>query len=421
MARYDSTSMTATKCECTLAGHCNRHNVSKTKHLVKLCQERPEFWHAWENGRGPGQLWSQSDKDARSNVDATRAMIKTELAEAGRKCWDALFSGVFTEADLVAWEPTIPKWGCDCESFYNAWKASNPTDFYKNGCIEFESKYRLKKAVNEKLGHASVSIEEAARERMTPERVSAYWHSIGMLPPLKSYLDAVGWHQQYFAPTKPRCVLVLAPDDWTKQQLEITRPAFQAYAERCEADYIELTTDAYPAWPMANKLIQIPWVTSHYSRTFYFDADIVVKPKMPNLFHELPIGHYMAQDELPTIGQNGYCDWYFRNVDKLRELGFPYLKPTRVPNGGVLGLPRHAAAYTPPNVSLVEDWCIDQFVLGSQAPERETVWLDDRYNWGWIRKDWQEGLDDAYAIHLNGCHDREMRLRLLSELTAKYC
>ena len=410
-----------TKCECELAGHCNRHNVSKTKHLVKLCQTDHKFFEAWEDGRGPGQLWSQSDKDARSNRDAVHAKIKTELAEEGRKCWEALFSAVFTEANLHAWEKTIPKFGCDCESFYQGWKAKNPVEYYKYDCVPFEWKYRLKKAVNEKLGHASVSIEEAARERMTPERVSAYWHSIGMLPPLKSYLDAVGWHQQYFAPIKPRCVLVLAPDEWTKSQLAITRPAFQAYAERCEADYIELTTDAYPAWPMANKLIQLPWATSHYSRTFYFDADIVVKPPMPNLFNELAIGHYMAQDELPTIGQNGYCDWYFRNVDKLRELGFPYLKPTRVPNGGVLGLPRHAAAYTPPNVPLVEDWCIDQFVLGSQAPERETVWLDDRFNWGWIRKDWKEGLDDAYAIHLNGCHDRELRLRLLSELTEKYC
>ena len=413
--------MTVTKCECTLAGHCSRHNVSKTKHHVKLCQERPEFWHAWENGNGPGQKWSQSDKDSRSNIDATRAMIKTELAEAGRKCWDSLFSGVFTEADLVAWEKTIPKFGCDCESFYHSWRASNPVEYYKHGCVEFDWKYRLKKAVNEKLGHANVSIEDACRERMTVERVSAYWHLIGMLPPLKTYLQEVAWHQQYFAPTKPCCVVVLAPDDWTKQQLEITRPGFQRYAERCDADYLELTTDAYPAWPMINKLIQIPWVTSHYSRTLYFDCDVVIKPTMPNLFREVPWDFYAAQDELPTIGRNGYCDWYFRNAEKLKELGFPYTKPNHVPNGGVLGLPRHATAYVAPNISLIEDWCIDQFVLGSQLPEADTVWLDDRYNWAWIRQDFQEGLDSAYAIHLNGCHDRELRLRLLAELTDRYC
>ncbi len=413
--------MTTTKCECTLAGHCNRHNVSKTKHLIKLCQERPEYWHAWENGRGPGQLWSQSDKDARSNRDATVAMIKIELAEAGRKCWDALFSGVFTEMDLADWEKTIPKFGCDCESFYQSWRALNPVEYYKHGCVPFNWKYRLKQAVNEKLGHANVSIEDANRERMTADRVSAYWHSISMLPPFESYLREVAWHQQYFAPTKSRCVVVLAPDDWSKQQLDITRLGFERYAEQCNADYLELTTDAFPAWPMANKLLQVPYVTKHYDQTVYFDCDVVVKPTTPDLFEEIPIGFYAAQDELPTIGQNGYCDWYFRNLEKLRDLGFPYTRPNYVPNGGVLVLPQNATAYAPPNVPLIEDWCIDQFVFGSQLPSDKMIWLDDRYNWGWIRKDFQEGLDSAYAIHLNGCHDRELRLRLLAELTDRYC
>ena len=411
--------MTITQCECTLAGHCKRHNVSKAKHHVKLCQERPEFFQAWEQGNGPGQKWSQSDKDARSNIDATRAMVNGTLAEAGRKCWDALFSGVFTLADLEAWEATIPKFGCNCTGFYKEWKANNPVTPDFTDEIDFAWKYRLKKAVNEKLGHKQVTSDEAREERMTVERVSAYWHSIGKLPPLQSYLRSVEWHQQYFAPTKSRCVVVLAPDEWTKSQLQITRKGFQTYATKCDADYIELTHNAYPAWPMANKLIQIPWVTTHYDQTAYFDCDIVVKPSMPNLFEQVPRHHYAAQDELPTITWGGYNDWYFRNLDKLREIGFPHWKPTQVPNGGVLVLPKNASAYIAPNVPLVEDWCIDQFVLGSQAPERETIWLDDRYNWGWIRKDWEEGLDAAYAIHLNGAIPED-RLKWLRELTDRY-
>lgn len=411
MARYGSTSMTVTKCECTLAGHCNRHNVSKTKHLVKLCQERPEFWHAWENGRGPGQLWSQSDKDARSNVDATRAMIKTELADAGRKCWDALFSGVFTLADLEAWEKTIPKFGCDCAGFYAGWKVSNPVTPDFTDEVDFAWKYRLKKAVNEKLGHKQVSRNEARDERMTVERVSAYWHSIGKIPPLQSYCDAVEWHYQSVMPNKPRCVVVLAPDDWTKSQLHITRKRFQRYAANCDADYIELTHNAYPAWPMANKLIQIPWVTSHYDQTVYFDCDVVVKPTMPNLFEQVPKGYYAAQDELPTILKLKCEGHYFQHFRSLMAVD-------RVPNGGVLVLPRHASAYTAANESMPEDWCVDQFVLATQLP-KETVWLDDRYNWGWIRKDWKDGLDDSFAIHLNGSTSED-RIKWLRELVERY-
>lgn len=402
--------MTITPCECALAGHCKRHDVRKTKHLVHLCQTRLDFWHAWEDGRGPGQLWEKSDKTAISNRDAVRAKINTGLADIGRKCWEALFSGVFTLADLEAWEATIPKFGCDCSGFYKGWKATAQAEVIGN-IIPFEWKYRLKKAVNEKLGHKQVASKEARDERMTVERVSAYWHSIGKLPPLKSYLDAVEWHHQSITPTKTRCVVVLAPDDWTKSQLEITRKGFQAYATKCDADYIELTHNAYPAWPMANKLIQIPWVTTHYDQTVYFDCDVVVKPTMPNLFEQVPRHHYAAQDELPTILKLKYEGHYFKN--------FPNLLATdRIPNGGVLVLPRHAEAYKTANESMPEDWCLDQFVLATQLP-KETFWLDDRYNWGWIRKDWEEGLDAAYAIHLNGAIPED-RLKWLRELTDRY-
>jgi hypothetical protein len=242
--------------------------------------------------------------------------------------------------------------------------------------------------------------------------VAAYWHSIGKLPPLQSYLLAVEWHHQSITPTKPRCVVVLAPDDWTKSQLEITRKGFQDYAEKCDADYIELTHDAFPAWPMANKLIQIPNVTTHYDQTVYFDCDVIVKPAMPNLFEQVPRHYYAAQDELPTILTLKCEGHYFQHFPNL-------LAVDKVPNGGVLVLPRNAAAYTVPNESMAEDWCVDQFVLATQLPPNQTTWLDDRYNWGWIRKDWQEGLDAAYAIHLNGAV-REDRMKWLLELADRY-
>lgn len=183
--------MIVTKCECTLAGHCKRHDVSKTKHLVKLCQQRPEFFHAWENGTGPGQQWSQSDKDARSNIDATKAMITEELAEAGRKCWHALFTEVHTLDDLEKWEPTIPKFGCDCTSFYNEWKATAEGEIIGN-LVPFDWKYNLKKAVNKKLGHANITIEEA-RQRWLPQwnfvstadLIQATIELAGKLPPIR--------------------------------------------------------------------------------------------------------------------------------------------------------------------------------------------------------------------------------------------
>lgn len=184
--------MTITQCECTLAGHCKRHDVSKSQHHVKLCQERPEFFHAWEQGRGPGQRWSKSDKDARSNIDATKVMVNGELAEAGRKCWHALFTEVHTLADLEKWESTIPKFGCDCTSFYKEWKASNPVTPDFTDEVDFAWKYRLKKAVNEKLGHKNISFEEAKRQWIprwnfvsTSDLVQATIELASKLPPIR--------------------------------------------------------------------------------------------------------------------------------------------------------------------------------------------------------------------------------------------
>ena len=152
-----------TQCECELAGHCKRHNVSKTNHLIKLCKTDQQFWQAWEDGRGPGQLWSQSDKDARSNRDAVGALIRQDLAEAGRKCWQALFAEVFTLTELEVWEATIPKFGCDCESFYKTWRATQEGEIVGN-LVPFEWKYNLKRAVNEKLKHTNISIEQARKQ-----------------------------------------------------------------------------------------------------------------------------------------------------------------------------------------------------------------------------------------------------------------
>ena len=44
-----------TPCECPLAGLCNRHNMNKTPHYHKLCQNHQGYFDQWENCKGPGQ------------------------------------------------------------------------------------------------------------------------------------------------------------------------------------------------------------------------------------------------------------------------------------------------------------------------------------------------------------------------------
>jgi len=44
-----------TGCECPLAGFCKKHNMNKTPHYHKLCQNHVGYFNQWEDCRGPGQ------------------------------------------------------------------------------------------------------------------------------------------------------------------------------------------------------------------------------------------------------------------------------------------------------------------------------------------------------------------------------
>jgi hypothetical protein len=89
-----------------------------------------------------------------------------DIVIAGRKAWKSLFTEVFDLRQLKDWERTIPKYECDCTNFYLQWKAMNPPQ--EN--IGFTWKWKLKNAVNQKLGQPLLSIEEA----------KAFWANFGV-------------------------------------------------------------------------------------------------------------------------------------------------------------------------------------------------------------------------------------------------
>ena len=144
-----------TNCECPVAGYCARHSVEKTGHLLHLCRTRQDFFDAWESGRGPGQI--------KPEYTATRKRLKRkdiDLKKLGRKLWKNLVETVHTLEALPEWEDSIPSYGCDCSSFYKAWKRENPPRL-DNGLLCFRWKWELRSAVNEKLSHSNLTFEEA--------------------------------------------------------------------------------------------------------------------------------------------------------------------------------------------------------------------------------------------------------------------
>lgn len=82
-----------------------------------------------------------------------------EIAEAGRRAWRLLFLEVFTAEQLDAWKGEVPRY-CNCQSFYEKYLTECPPEFIE-GQLSFRWKWALKSAVNRKLGHADLTLEEA--------------------------------------------------------------------------------------------------------------------------------------------------------------------------------------------------------------------------------------------------------------------
>jgi hypothetical protein len=139
-----------TKCECATNGYCNRHEIFKTEHLWNLCRNSKKHFDAWETKKGPGQFFQNQEAQERKDKRAS-------FVNASRALWDDLFLRVNDIQELLIWERRVPSYGCECKSFYDSFLRSN----HPGETVSFEWKWRLKSAVNKKLGKDNLELKEA--------------------------------------------------------------------------------------------------------------------------------------------------------------------------------------------------------------------------------------------------------------------
>jgi len=60
-----------TGCECPLAGFCKRHDMNKTPHYHKLCQNQEVYFKQWEECKGPGQDRVECMQNKQENGEKT--------------------------------------------------------------------------------------------------------------------------------------------------------------------------------------------------------------------------------------------------------------------------------------------------------------------------------------------------------------
>ncbi len=214
-------------------------------------------------------------------------------------------------------------------------------------------------------------------------------------------------------PRRPRAVITCAIGDHYLAVLELTRPLLKAYAQRCGAEYLEITDDLRPDWPMANKyrMAHLAW---HYEQSLLIDCDVIVRSSSPDIFDAAGDAPIAGRDERPDYRD----DWYINEASEFYASQDVQFQIERCMNAGVMVFRRDALdRYSEPPKPYPKYWCNEQFWLYYQTRDVPMRWLDDRFNWAAIRNDFDAGLANAWFIHLNGIHDPNQRIATLTALT----
>jgi hypothetical protein len=282
------------------------------------------------------------------------------------------------------WVPKIPSYGCSCEEHWKQLTAEFPID-WTTARAAFGSFFRLHNIVSEKhAGRPTITLQEAEGQYRLP------------------------------VVRKPRGIVTFATGDHLKV-LDLTRPYLQAYADRCGAEYVELTNNMHHRWAICNKfrMASIAW---HYDQCLLIDSDIIVKPSAPDIFEAVGPDCVLAgRDEW---GDYQGSKWYAGESKEFYEsqgVQFEIQNRQCMNAGMMLFTPAICDLYFEPPDPYPRYWCVEQFWWWYQIRDVEVTWLDDRWNWPWIRKDFAAGAKDAYFLHFNGIKDMETRLGVMWE------
>jgi hypothetical protein len=206
-----------------------------------------------------------------------------------------------------------------------------------------------------------------------------------------------------------RAVCVIAANDRAEAELACVRDSIIQYAQRCNADYIELTgNQAQENWPMSNKY-RVEQVTKVYDKTLYLDCDIAIKDNAPDLFECTPDDKISAYDEIEDFINQ---DWIVKEqqiiIGKLKDITYNCAPGRRMINGGVMVIPKSLSHYySQPADPYPNIWCFDQHLLSMRLPAGQFYSLPKTFNTTWSsRKARRERqflyhIAKGHFIHLN--------------------
>lgn len=91
--------------------------------------------------------------------------------------------------------------------------------------------------------------------------------------------------------------------DQVEKLLELSLPTMEAYANRIKADLHVVRDRLWPDRNVRFEKFQFRDLLDRkgYDRVLYLDADVMVNPKAPDIFEQVPPGHLGALNETPIV------------------------------------------------------------------------------------------------------------------------
>jgi hypothetical protein len=296
------------------------------------------------------------------------------------KLWKELHTKDYpTPKWLAFWMSQVPKFGCDCESFLRKYIADNPPRYDD----WFAWTWELHNAVNAKL----------SCEQTTLDNARACWLGIAKK-------------------TKPRLVITIATGTQFKKVLSVTRPYLQAYANRCDADYIELTNQSFDQWQLEK--FRVHGFAKQYEQTLFIDSDCYVRPSCPDIFE---MGETMLHADIEH--NTWWPDWApFEYGNVLASQGLASKPVGQLLNSGVVLCSKKTAdIWKPPAQRLPDSHCSEQWWVQHQCDKFDVTLLPTEFNVQYWFKDFYARLSTAQIIHAANAPNKT---ELLQKLIAEY-
>ncbi|TWU66442.1 hypothetical protein [Crateriforma conspicua] len=222
-------------------------------------------------------------------------------------------------------------------------------------------------------------------------------------------------------PRRSLAVVTVAAGREAQELLSITGQRMEEYAEQCDADFVLLSGDQCPEWPIGNKF-RVAQVADRYDRTLFIDVDVWIRRDAPNLFQRYEPGKVWMHDDTPYLD----CVTWLRNEMAAVALSQQAKKPRPLKcwNTGVVLVDRSdAVIWKAPSKPIPLGHVMEQHhvTISAQRHGRKIVSIERGHNlqW-WMKHHFRAYRSSADLIHLANA-PRHERLHVLRHYEQTDC